>query len=126
MPLVYVFAASKMEAQPVLATAGVRSHKSGVRTLTPSEPLPTLKLRRAGSKRRGLSSIVFMLESGRCPVLAASGARYATLTGEYGHEYTNVVLRPFGGTPSLDGPGFRIPLPRIGSTHHAVWLMRWR
>jgi len=31
MPLVYVFAASKMEAQPVLATAGVSSQESGVR-----------------------------------------------------------------------------------------------
>jgi hypothetical protein len=32
MPLVYVFAALKMEAQPVLATAGVSGQESGVRS----------------------------------------------------------------------------------------------
>ena len=36
MPLAYVFAAWKMEAQPVLATAGVSSQELGVRTLTPT------------------------------------------------------------------------------------------
>ena len=49
MPVVYVFAAPKMEAQPVLATAGVSSRESGV---TPS-PVPASRdsLYRRGNQR---------------------------------------------------------------------------
>jgi hypothetical protein len=67
MPVVYVFAAPKMEAQPVLATAGVSSRESGVRAL----PVPTSRdsLYRRGVRGRTYLSTAFRNYANVCDLV---------------------------------------------------------